>query len=122
MPSRLTDLPPEIICRIIQHISFDPNLTRNLSDLFEASQYLLEIARYVLKREPQKYMMTIGFAIKVFELERQKGKRLVFPRKPVVVEAESFSVPLCIRVCDLPAKSIDNVPPCVADGRGSSLV
>lgn len=117
MSFRLTDLPPEIICRIIQHISFDPNLTRNLSDLFQASAYLLEIARYVLKREPQKYMMTIGFAIKVSELERQKGRQLVFPRG-----AELLDVPLYIRVCDLPAGYDGDSPPSVATARGGPMI
>lgn len=83
MPFQLIELPPEIICRIIQHISFDPNLTRNLSDLFQASTYLLEVARYVVRREPSKYMLTVGFAIKVAELEQRKGKQIIFYERQI---------------------------------------
>lgn len=70
----LTDLPPEILSRIIQHISFDANLTRNLVDLFRASSYLLDIARWVVKREPMQFMLTVGFPIKVVEMEARKGR------------------------------------------------
>lgn len=73
----LLDLPPELVCRIIRHISFDPRLTRNLTDLFRASSYVLEAARYVVKKEPMQYMLTIGFAIRIVDMERRKGRRML---------------------------------------------